>query len=427
MRKVSVAFAAVCSLFLSGCGTLTGIPSHGGGKRFAIEQKLVSASIRNTLRSIDVSPLRGRKVALIFDLISDEGGGNLSGGRLSLMGLARAATVFSPVTSTMNQFQVFDLVATQTNYQNVNTGTTGSSTAVTTTISSGNTTTSSSGRDTSSTSSSGTTNLGSVTTTTNGTSSDHTTTTTGSVTTNQNSTGSSSSTANTSASTNTTSSNSNTNGTSSSTASSNSSSNSTSNNNSNSTSNTNSAANGGYTLNSQDISPGPVLSRVKKRGPDRKAGVRLEYRGLGDYHNLAVPKSDASLLMGLVRNYLLLNGVQVTVPTDPSAQAIVYVTVDVFGIVRSRFDAYIYNRETVKAETAIEMMAFDKHGRLIMRPSSANEEASYNERYLLWAGPFLTDKSTHKGEGLLVDFRDVGISRRRGPRDKVLYGNGITP
>lgn len=28
---------------LSACGTLTGIPSHGGGKRFAVEQELVAA------------------------------------------------------------------------------------------------------------------------------------------------------------------------------------------------------------------------------------------------------------------------------------------------------------------------------------------------------------------------------------------------
>lgn len=32
------------TLSLTACGTLTGIPSHGGGKRFAIEQELVSAS-----------------------------------------------------------------------------------------------------------------------------------------------------------------------------------------------------------------------------------------------------------------------------------------------------------------------------------------------------------------------------------------------
>ena len=36
------------SLLLSACGTLTGIPSHGGGKRFAVEQELVAASSQQT-------------------------------------------------------------------------------------------------------------------------------------------------------------------------------------------------------------------------------------------------------------------------------------------------------------------------------------------------------------------------------------------
>ncbi len=35
---------------LSACGTLTGIPSHGGGKRFAVEQELVAASARAAVK-----------------------------------------------------------------------------------------------------------------------------------------------------------------------------------------------------------------------------------------------------------------------------------------------------------------------------------------------------------------------------------------
>ena len=31
-------FTLSLTLFLTACGTLTGIPSHGGGKRFAVEQ-----------------------------------------------------------------------------------------------------------------------------------------------------------------------------------------------------------------------------------------------------------------------------------------------------------------------------------------------------------------------------------------------------
>ena len=68
MQRVILLLGSCLTLTVAGCGTLTGIPSHGGGKRFATEQKLVSASIRNTLRAIDVSALRGHKAALIFDL-----------------------------------------------------------------------------------------------------------------------------------------------------------------------------------------------------------------------------------------------------------------------------------------------------------------------------------------------------------------------
>jgi len=52
------------SFLLCSCGTLTGIPSHGGGKRFATEQRLVSASVRAALKDMDVSKLRGKKPQL---------------------------------------------------------------------------------------------------------------------------------------------------------------------------------------------------------------------------------------------------------------------------------------------------------------------------------------------------------------------------
>ena len=81
-RRLSVALlAGALVLALTGCGTLTGIPAHGGGKRFATEQRLVSASIRAALMDIDVRPLKGKRAALIFDLVADEGGGSFHGGR----------------------------------------------------------------------------------------------------------------------------------------------------------------------------------------------------------------------------------------------------------------------------------------------------------------------------------------------------------
>ena len=68
---VKTLFALTISFGLTACGTLTGIPGHGGGKRFATEQRLVSASIRHALKEIDVSPIRGKKAAVVFDLIKD--------------------------------------------------------------------------------------------------------------------------------------------------------------------------------------------------------------------------------------------------------------------------------------------------------------------------------------------------------------------
>ena len=74
---------------VSGCGTVTGIPSHGGGKRFAVEQELIAASARAALDSIDLSKLAGRSVRMVFASIGDEGSGNLTGGRLSVDRLVR--------------------------------------------------------------------------------------------------------------------------------------------------------------------------------------------------------------------------------------------------------------------------------------------------------------------------------------------------
>ena len=37
MNKTTLAVLALAAALLTACGTLTGIPSHGGGKRFAVE------------------------------------------------------------------------------------------------------------------------------------------------------------------------------------------------------------------------------------------------------------------------------------------------------------------------------------------------------------------------------------------------------
>lgn len=62
--KLQVTALILTAFLLTGCGTLTGIPSHGGGKRFAVEQELVAASSRAAVKDMDLSALQGRKVAL---------------------------------------------------------------------------------------------------------------------------------------------------------------------------------------------------------------------------------------------------------------------------------------------------------------------------------------------------------------------------
>jgi hypothetical protein len=164
---------------------------------------------------------------------------------------------------------------------------------------------------------------------------------------------------------------------------------------------------GGSNTRRDVISPSPVETKTQTKGVDRKASISAQYGGLGDYQNLQVPKSDASYLTGLVRSYLILKGVQVVLPNDPGVEVVLYVSVGVFGIVRSRFDMFVVNQETVVAETAIEMYAVDRSGRILMRPRNSSHEAQYDENYLMWIGPFKTEARAQKGKGLLIDFSDV--------------------
>jgi len=84
------------SMALIGCGTFTGIPSHGGGKRFAVEQELVAATARSVIKDIDLSQLKGKKTALFIVSMGDQGSGSTFGGRASLNALLRGQHVNTP-------------------------------------------------------------------------------------------------------------------------------------------------------------------------------------------------------------------------------------------------------------------------------------------------------------------------------------------
>lgn len=429
------------SMSLTGCGTLTGIPAHGGGRRFATEQRLVSASIRAALKDIDVTFLKGKRAALVFDIVADEGGGNMAGGHINPGMLFSIGTMMSPVTSTTSAFQIFNLAEGGANYSNTSGGSSSNALTVTVTngtgINSGTSsgtnsgTSSGSGINTSNGTSSGTntntgTSSGTNTNTGTNTSSGTNTATTGGTTTtggfNQTggNAGSGTNTGTSSGSGTTTGTNSNTgsstntgttSGTNTGTNSGTNSNNSTSTSSQSGGGSNSSSTSGGYNNSRQTLSPSATSTETQTKGTHKDQTFSLSYKGLGEYQNMAVPKSDATLLMGLVRNYLLFSGVTPTVPTDPNADVLIYVTVDVFGTVRSRFDALAYNNETVKAETSFEISAFDREGKMILKPTVANREAQYREHYLMWAGPFITTEQVNQGTGLLVDFTDVDGSK----------------
>ena len=86
--------AAILSLM--GCGTLTGIPSHGGGKRFAVEQKLLAGTIRACIKDFDLSKLVGKRVTFYVVGMGDGGSGNINGGRFGLSSIYSRKRVNSP-------------------------------------------------------------------------------------------------------------------------------------------------------------------------------------------------------------------------------------------------------------------------------------------------------------------------------------------
>lgn len=102
------------TMFLTACGTLTGIPSHGGGKRFAVEQELVAASARAAVKDMDLRALKGRKVAVHISAMGDQGSGVLTGGRYSIDALIRGDYANSPDVRTEYTYPTYDTTATTT-------------------------------------------------------------------------------------------------------------------------------------------------------------------------------------------------------------------------------------------------------------------------------------------------------------------------
>ena len=95
---------------LSSCGTFTPIPSHGGGKRFAMEQVLISASIRKVISEIPVDQLKDKKVMFETTIVHDEGGGAMSGGRpymTEVLTLQNTGTIGDTTNSTQRSLGTY--------------------------------------------------------------------------------------------------------------------------------------------------------------------------------------------------------------------------------------------------------------------------------------------------------------------------------
>jgi hypothetical protein len=304
---------------------LTGIPGHGGGKRFAIEQEMVAAATRGAIKQMDLSLIRGKKVNLFVNAIDDKGTGNLIGGRFSLISQLRGDYYQSPTTT---ETSVFPRYTTTTRSRTSSRASSDSDTTTTTESStkteSGLGSSNSEGVETSTSSSDGSSTSSSTSTST-----------------------------------------------------------------------------------TDSTLPYPETKTIEQEGGGGLAQLGVEFKGLGAYHNSEeLTANDLQYLSALLQTYLFLEGVIIVPPSE--AEIDVYVTVDVFGTVRTRVEWFIANNEILRAKTSFEILAVDHlSGRLVLPPTVAAAEAEYNEQYILWAGPVSVKKTLVKADPLLSDFTDV--------------------
>ena len=284
-RLITAVVLLYIANMLAGCGAATGIPGHGGGKRFAVEQELVAAATRAAIKQIDLSSLKDKRINLYVNAIGDTGAGNLTGGRFSIVSQLRGDyTQTAPVTE-------------RSLY----------------------------GRYTAKTTSS---------TTSDDSTSDTTQTT-------------------------------------------------------------------------QTLNQYPYYTKTTQEGTGVTGELGVQYEGLGAYHNSEeITSNDLQYLSALMQTYFFLQGVSIVPPSE--AKIDVYVTIDVFGTVYTRVDWFLANNEILRAKTSLEVLAVDHYsGELLMGPQTASSESTYNEQYILWAGPVLIRKSLKKGTPLLSDYTNM--------------------
>ncbi len=145
----------------------------------------------------------------------------------------------------------------------------------------------------------------------------------------------------------------------------------------------------------------------EERGAGGLVQTGTEFKGLGAFTNSTeLTSNDLQYLSGLLQTYLYLKGVNVVPPSE--AEVDVYVTVDVFGTIRTRVDWLVTNNEILRAKTSLEVLAIDHlSGKTLMMPQTASAETEYNEKFVLWVGPVSIIKSLKKAEPLLSDFSNL--------------------
>lgn len=317
----------VGTIILSGCGTFRGIPSHGGGKRFAIEQELISATARAVAKDIDIEPLLGKRCSLFVVTIGDQGAGNLLGGRYAFDASIRSAYINAPIVKTMSRFPTFPSTSSSTS---------------------------------SNTGSSSISGIGSTGTTDDSTSTTGTTVTTVTETIAETSTSSSSG--------------------------------------SNSSTTTATTA-------SESTLITPDFTKTLRGGEDTSIGGGVTYQSPVYRSEAFVNPNDSRFLNAVIHEAFALQGVQLFPPEQ--AEVDIYVTVDVFGTVRSRTEFHVFNQEKLVAKTAMQVSAFDRFGNVVLQPVTASFEASYTENYMFWMGPVKTYKKIQRAKDLLVDFHSI--------------------
>ncbi len=88
MNKRMIFAAGLLVCLVSGCSSFRGLPSHGGGKRFDEEQRVVASAVRRAAGRMDLSELRGLRVRVILVSIPTSGAGNVNWGGLQSVGLS---------------------------------------------------------------------------------------------------------------------------------------------------------------------------------------------------------------------------------------------------------------------------------------------------------------------------------------------------